>query len=60
MSRIDQKVGRGSGNSRLASKNPVSVTTTVQSQMITPTARTQRVDPASVTIKPAAATTSPT
>jgi hypothetical protein len=59
MNRIDQNVGRGSGNSCRACTNPVNVTGTVPSQMITPTARTHGVDPDSVTIKPAMATASP-
>jgi len=60
MNRIDQNVGRGSGSSCRARKNPVSVTGTVQSQMITPTARTHVVDEDSSTIRPASATASPT
>ena len=60
MNRIDQNVGRGSGNSCRACTKPVNVTGTVQSQTITPTARTHGVDPDSITIKPAKATASPT
>jgi len=59
MNRIDQNVGRGSGSSCLARRNPVNVAATVQIQMITPTARTHGVDPDSVTIKPTRATASP-
>ena len=59
MNRIDQNVGRGSGSSCRARTNPVNVTATVQSQMITPTPRIHGVDPDSITIKPAMATVSP-
>ena len=59
MNRIDQNVGRGSGSSCRAHKNPVNVTATVPSQMITPTARTHGVDPDDFTIKPAMPTANP-
>jgi hypothetical protein len=59
MNRIDQNVGRGSGSSCRARKNPVNVTATAPSQMITPTAKTHGVDPERITIKPAKATASP-
>jgi hypothetical protein len=59
MSRIDQGLGRGSGNAFRAQRKPVKVTGTVASQMITPQARTHRVDPDAITMSPAIATASP-
>jgi len=60
MNRIDQYPGRGSGSSCRDQKNPANVTAAVASQMITPTARTHRVDPVDIAMRPAMATASPT
>lgn len=60
ISRIDQSLGRGSDSSCRAEKKPVNVTGTVTSQMITPAARTHRVDPNATATRPAMATASPT
>lgn len=59
MRRIDQSLGRGSGSSRRAERKPVNVTGTVASQMITPPAKTQGVDPNANAIRPARATARP-
>jgi hypothetical protein len=46
MNRIDQYPGRGSGSSFRDQKNPANVIAAEPSQMITPTARTHGVVPA--------------
>ena len=50
MNRIDQYPDRGSGSSCRDQKNPANVTAAATSQMITPTARTHRLDPNDITI----------
>ena len=60
INRIDQYPGRGSGRSSRDQQNPVKVTATAASQMITPTTTTQGVDPNDMTMMPAKATANPT
>ena len=57
---IDQYPGRGWGRSCRDQKNPANVAATAASQVISPTARTHGVDPNDITMRPAAATASPT
>jgi hypothetical protein len=56
MKRIGQNPRRGSGRSCRHQKTPVRVTTAAVSHMITPTARTNGVDPNDITMMPARAT----